>query len=125
MRPARPGPAHARSERPENAVGDAGETSYVVVRGNADARGVRTPNDADVADEQARRSRLAQLSPREHEILALLSEGLTGRAIARRLFLSPETVRTHVRNATTKLGAKTRVQAVAMLVRERAVAAAA
>ena len=55
----------------------------------------------------------------------LLSEGLTGRAIARRLFLSPETVRTHVRNATTKLGAKTRVQAVAMLVRERAVARAA
>jgi two-component system, NarL family, response regulator DevR len=73
---------------------------------------------------RAERSSLAGLSPREREVLALLSEGLTGRAIARRLFLSPETVRTHVRNATTKLGAKTRVQAVAMLVHERAVAAA-
>jgi DNA-binding NarL/FixJ family response regulator len=64
-------------------------------------------------------SRLVQLSPREHQILGLLSEGLTGQAIALLLFLSPETVRTHVRNATTKLGAKTRVQAVALFVRSR------
>ena len=64
-------------------------------------------------------SRLMQLSPREHEILGLLSEGLSGQAIARRLFLSPETVRTHVRNATAKLGAKTRVEAVAMMVQGR------
>jgi len=73
-------------------------------------------------------SGLSQLSPRENQILGLLSEGLTGKAIALRLTLSPETVRTHVRNATTKLGAKTRVQAVALLVRSRgagAVAAAA
>jgi DNA-binding CsgD family transcriptional regulator len=68
---------------------------------------------------------LSRLSPREHEILGLLSEGLTGQAIARRLVLSPETVRTHVRNATAKLGAKTRVQAVALLVRGRGPDAAA
>jgi DNA-binding CsgD family transcriptional regulator len=55
------------------------------------------------------------LSPREYEILGLLAEGLTGREIARRLFLSPETVRTHIRNATKRLGAKTRVQAVALM----------
>jgi DNA-binding CsgD family transcriptional regulator len=83
---------------------------------------VRAANDSEtIVTDQAPRPPLAQLSPREHEILALLSEGLTGRAIARQLFLSPETVRTHVRNATTKLGAKTRVQAVAMLVRERSI----
>ena len=64
-------------------------------------------------------SHLARLSPREQEILGLLSEGLTGQAIARRLFLSPETVRTHIRNATTKLGAKTRVHAVALMVGQR------
>ena len=63
--------------------------------------------------------RLARLSPREHEILGLLSEGLTGEAIARRLFLSPETVRTHIRNAATKLGAKTRVHAVALMLGDR------
>jgi DNA-binding CsgD family transcriptional regulator len=55
------------------------------------------------------------LSPREYEILGLLAEGLTGRDIARRLYLSPETVRTHIRNATKRLGAKTRVQAVAIM----------
>ena len=55
------------------------------------------------------------LSPRGHEILGLLAEGLTGREIARRLYLSPETVRTHIRNATNRLGAKTRVQAVAIM----------
>ena len=64
-------------------------------------------------------SRLKALSPRETEILGLLAEGLNGQAIADQLFLSPETVRTHVRNATVKLGARTRVQAVAMLVSSR------
>jgi DNA-binding NarL/FixJ family response regulator len=62
-------------------------------------------------------ARLAKLSPREREILELLAEGLTGEEVASRLHLSPETVRTHVRNATGKLGAKTRVQAVALVVR--------
>jgi DNA-binding NarL/FixJ family response regulator len=63
--------------------------------------------------------RLGSLSVREIEILELLAEGLNGQMIAERLFLSPETVRTHVRNATTKLGARTRVQAVALVVRSR------
>lgn len=54
------------------------------------------------------------LSVREREILGLLAEGMSGTAIAERLVLSPETVRTHVRNATRKLGAATRSQAVAM-----------
>jgi DNA-binding NarL/FixJ family response regulator len=52
------------------------------------------------------------LSSRESEVLGLLAEGLTGEQIAKRLVLSPETVRTHVRNAMEKLGARTRVEAV-------------
>jgi DNA-binding NarL/FixJ family response regulator len=52
------------------------------------------------------------LSRRESEILTMLAKGLTGEEIARRLVLSPETVRTHVRNAMEKLDARTRVQAV-------------
>lgn len=52
------------------------------------------------------------LSARESEILGFLAEGLTGEEIARRLVLSPETVRTHVRNATEKLDARTRTEAV-------------
>jgi DNA-binding NarL/FixJ family response regulator len=52
------------------------------------------------------------LSGRESEILAMLAEGLTGEEIAQRLVLSPETVRTHVRNAMAKLEARTRTEAV-------------
>jgi DNA-binding NarL/FixJ family response regulator len=63
--------------------------------------------------------RLGSLSARELEVLELLADGLNGQMIAERLFLSPETVRTHVRNATSKLGAHTRVQAVAIIVRGR------
>jgi DNA-binding NarL/FixJ family response regulator len=64
-------------------------------------------------------SRVRLLSPRERQILDLLAEGRTGQAIAEELFLSPETVRTHVRNAAIKLGARTRVQAVALVSRAR------
>lgn len=52
------------------------------------------------------------LSGREAEILAMLARGLTGEEIAQRLVLSPETVRTHVRNAMGKLEARTRTEAV-------------
>jgi DNA-binding NarL/FixJ family response regulator len=54
------------------------------------------------------------LTPREREILTLLAEGLSGEQTAQKLYLSSETVRTHVRNATSKLGASTRVHAVAL-----------
>ncbi len=52
------------------------------------------------------------LSSRETEILALLADGLSGEQIARRLVLSPETVRTHIRNAMEKLDVPTRTAAV-------------
>ncbi|HEU5253004.1 MAG TPA: response regulator transcription factor [Solirubrobacterales bacterium] len=52
------------------------------------------------------------LSGREAEVLAMLARGLTGEEIAQRLVLSPETVRTHVRNAMAKLEARTRTEAV-------------
>jgi DNA-binding NarL/FixJ family response regulator len=75
------------------------------------------PGLAALLSERADCSRLARLSSRELEILRLLADGLSGQAIANRLFLSPETVRTHVRNGALKLGAKTRVQAVALMIR--------
>jgi two-component system response regulator DevR len=55
-----------------------------------------------------------RLTSREREILQLLAGGLTGERAAELLFLSPETVRTHIRNAMRKLGANTRVHAVAL-----------
>jgi DNA-binding NarL/FixJ family response regulator len=55
---------------------------------------------------------LRKLSGRETEILTMLADGLTGEQIAQRLVLSPETVRTHVRNAMATLDARTRTEAV-------------
>jgi DNA-binding NarL/FixJ family response regulator len=63
-----------------------------------------------------RNGRAKTLSPREREIMGLLSQGLSGEEAAKRLFLSSETVRTHVRNAMTKLGAATRAHAVALAI---------
>lgn len=60
------------------------------------------------------RRRDASLTAREREIVGLLATGLSGADIAAQLVLSPETVRTHVRNAMAKLGATTRSQAVAL-----------
>lgn len=62
---------------------------------------------------------VARLSPREREVLGLLADGYQGPEIAARLFLSLETVRTHIRNGATKLGARTRVQAAAMVACDR------
>jgi DNA-binding CsgD family transcriptional regulator len=55
-----------------------------------------------------------RLSPREREVTALLAQGYSGEQIAGRLFLSPETVRTHIRNAMQHIGAQTRAQLVAV-----------
>ena len=56
---------------------------------------------------RSRATRHGELSPREHEITGLLAVGLTGEQIAQRLRLSPETVRTHIRNAMAALDAPT------------------
>jgi DNA-binding NarL/FixJ family response regulator len=47
---------------------------------------------------------LADLTPREREVLALMAEGLSNRGICGRLFLSPKTVEAHVKNIFMKLG---------------------
>jgi two-component system response regulator NreC len=55
----------------------------------------------------------ATLTPREHEILLMVSQGLTMQQAAHRLGISPRTVETHVAKLYRKLGVRTRVQAVA------------
>ena len=46
---------------------------------------------------------LADLTPREREVLSLMAEGLSNQGISRRLFLSPKTVETHVNGIFGKL----------------------
>jgi DNA-binding CsgD family transcriptional regulator len=55
----------------------------------------------------------ALLTPRELEVLAALAEGMTNKAIARRLNISLHTVKFHVESLFRKLGARTRTEAVA------------
>ena len=56
------------------------------------------------------------LTPREHEILALLSEGRSNRSIAQNLYLSEETVKGHLNAIFRKLGVTNRTQAAMMAV---------
>jgi DNA-binding NarL/FixJ family response regulator len=51
---------------------------------------------------------------REIEVLQLISEGLVNREIGQRLFLSEETVKSHVRHLLAKLQARSRAHAVAI-----------
>lgn len=57
------------------------------------------------------------LTQRERQVMGLLAEGRSGARIADELVLSPDTVRTHIRNAMSKLGATTRSHAVALALR--------
>lgn len=55
-----------------------------------------------------------RLSTREREVLTLLGEGLDQTGIARRLAISPQTAKTHIRHVMTKLGVRSRIAAAAM-----------
>ena len=64
--------------------------------------------DADLVARLVGRSRpsspLDDLTPREHDVLALMAEGLTDRGIGARLFVTPKTVETHIHHIFAKLG---------------------
>lgn len=58
------------------------------------------------------------LTAREREILQLLADGMSNADVAGQLFISQETVKSHVRHILTKLEADTRTQAVAIALRD-------
>jgi len=60
----------------------------------------------------------ADLTPRESEVLKMLAEGVSNQKIAEKLVLSMHTVRNHVQNVITKLGAHSKLEAVATAMRE-------
>lgn len=64
---------------------------------------IREPSPAD--------SRLSSLSPRDREILELITDGLTNRQIGERLFIAEKTVKNHVTTLLSRLGLQSRTQA--------------
>jgi LuxR family maltose regulon positive regulatory protein len=72
------------------------------------------PDLAEAIDHDDELALLEPLSPRERDVLRLLAQGLTNRAIARRLHVAPDTIRWHAKNIYSKLGAANRTQATAL-----------
>jgi DNA-binding NarL/FixJ family response regulator len=75
-------------------------------------------------EREARReatSLLDDLTDREREILQLLAEGMRNDGIAEKLFISPQTVQTHVRNILGKLRVHSKLEAVAFAVKHGAI----
>ena len=79
--------------------------------------GMRNHHYVDEPIDQFAVDRLANLSPREFEVLQYLLDGRSQTAAAEELFVSPHTVRTHVRNILAKMGAHSSLEAVSLAVR--------
>jgi DNA-binding NarL/FixJ family response regulator len=65
--------------------------------------------------------RLSRLTRREREVLALLVEGADNDLVAQQLVISPETARTHIQNILSKLDVHSRLEALALVLRNNIV----
>ena len=72
---------------------------------------------AGVLSSSAATDKMLNLTQRERDVLRLLADGMSNEEIGKSLFISPETVRTHVRKACERLNARTRTHAVATALR--------
>jgi DNA-binding NarL/FixJ family response regulator len=88
----------------------------------AEGRTYVDPVLAGVLSSGAAADKTLKLTQRERDTLRLLADGHSNEEIGKRLFISPETVRTHVRKAMAKLDADTRTQAVATALRQSLIA---
>jgi DNA-binding CsgD family transcriptional regulator len=68
--------------------------------------------DAGYAGDRSAQSNSRILTPRERDVLAMISQGFSNKRIARTLEISPETVKTHVKRIFLKLTVSTRTEAV-------------
>lgn len=107
---------------------DAGASAFVAKDAPADEvvnaarQALVSPRSFAAADlTEAMRRRMSptgpQLSPREKEVLELLAEGLGVSAIARHLYVSESTAKTHISKIYEKLGAANRAQAIMSAIR--------
>ena len=72
-------------------------------------------------DKSVERRQIEPLTPRELEVLKALTEGLSTPGICERLFIAPNTLRTHVQNIMGKLRVHSKLEAVAFALRHRLV----
>ncbi|MEV4418395.1 helix-turn-helix transcriptional regulator [Patulibacter sp. NPDC049589] len=108
-----------RAEEIERAI-DAARAALAPLRDPGDDRVIgETARDHGAATDDAPAGRDALLTAREREILELVSDGATNWAVAERLTLSEETVKTHMRTIRRKLHVKSRGAAVARFRRLR------
>ena len=68
--------------------------------------------DAGYAGDRSAQSNSRVLTPRERDVLAIVSQGFSNKRIARALEISPETVKSHVKHIFLKLAVSTRTEAV-------------
>jgi DNA-binding CsgD family transcriptional regulator len=77
-------------------------------------------NETDALTAAARKR---ALTPRERQVFQRVAQGLTVQQIADELFLSPATVRTHVRNGIAHLGASNKANAISLALKHREITA--
>jgi DNA-binding NarL/FixJ family response regulator len=92
------------------------EEIFAAIRGAVQGRSVMSPPVASRLFQQLRNPDEV-LTPREAELLSLLTEGLSNRELGRRLFISEATVKTHLAHIYGKLGVDTRAAAIATAIR--------
>jgi DNA-binding NarL/FixJ family response regulator len=89
---------------------------FAAIRGAVQGRSVMSAPVASRLFQQLRNPDEV-LTPREAELLSLLTEGLSNRELGQRLFISEATVKTHLAHIYAKLGVETRAAAIATAIR--------
>ncbi|KIC67755.1 response regulator [Pseudarthrobacter phenanthrenivorans] len=92
------------------------EEIFAAIRGAVQGRSVMSPPVASRLFQQLRNPEEV-LTPREAELLSLLTEGLSNRELGQRLFISEATVKTHLAHIYSKLGVDSRAAAIATAIR--------
>lgn len=92
------------------------EEIFAAIRGAVQGKSVMSPPVASRLFQQLRNPD-ELLTPREAELLSLLTEGLSNRELGKRLFISEATVKTHLAHIYAKLGVDTRAAAIATAIR--------